>query len=139
MQDLGLEKCRATQLEPEKIPIDELSYQPEKFHAAALQEVLGKAIAAEINAVLKNECMACYEPAVQVYPCYLSDPREKVDGNFDNVFRLGDLWLANEMPFEKTKDKIQVAVKTYLYLTRSQLLRNLFLMNRLKSGAMKLV
>ena len=46
-------------------------------------------------------------------------PGEKVDRNFDNAFLLGDLWFANETPFEKTKDKIQVAVKDKdLYLTR---------------------
>ena len=54
--------------------------------------------------------MACYNPAVQVHPCYLN-PREKVHRNFDNTFQLVDLWLANETAFEKTKDKIQVAVK----------------------------
>ena len=73
IQDLGLAKCRATQLKPEKI-----------------------------IAVLKNECMACYELAVQVHSCYLSNPREKVDRNFHNAFQFVDLWLAN---------KIQVAVK----------------------------
>ena len=36
----------------------------------------------------------------------LNHPREKVDRNFDNPFQLVDLWLANEMAFEKPKDKI---------------------------------
>ena len=49
-----------------------------------------------------------------------------------------DLWLAIEMTFEKTKDKIQVAVKEK-YLTRSGLLRNLFYMDHLKAAVMKLV
>ena len=102
IQDLGLVKCRATQLKPEKIRIDELSYQPEKLYTESLLELFSKAIAEEIIAVLKNECMACYELAVQVHSCYLSNPREKVDRNFDNAFQFVDLWLAN---------KIQVAVK----------------------------
>ena len=55
--------------------------------------------------------MACFDPAVQERSCYLNNPREKVDQNFDNAFQLVDLWLANETTFEKTKDKIQVAVK----------------------------
>ena len=54
MQDLGLAKRRATQLKPEKIQIDELSYQPRN----CILKLLGKAIAEEINTVLKSECMA---------------------------------------------------------------------------------
>ena len=78
--------------------------------------------------------------AVQVHSCYLNNPREKVDRNFDNSFQLVDLWLANEMTFEKTKYKIQVAVKDkYFYLTHSNLLTNVFFMNRLKAVVMKLV
>ena len=130
IQDLGLAKCRATQLKPEKIRINELSYQPEKLYTEALLEVLKKAIAEEINTTLKNECMACYDPAVQVHSCYLNNPREKVDRNFDNAFQLVDLWSANEIIFEKTKDKTQVAVKDKdLPLTRSDLLRNVFFMD----------
>ena len=84
--------------------------------------------------------MACFDPAVQVHSCYLNNPREKVDRNFDNAFQLADLWLANEMTFEKTKDKIQVAIKDKdLYLTRSGLLGNVFFMDRLKAALMKLV
>ena len=84
--------------------------------------------------------MACYDPAVQVNSCYLDNKWEKLDRNFDNAFQLADLWLANETVFEKTKDKIQMAVKDkYLYLTRSDLLRNAFFMDRLKAAAMKLV
>ena len=44
-------------------------------------------------------------------PCYLNNPLEKVDSNFDNTFQLVDLWLANKTAFQKTKDKIQVAFK----------------------------
>ena len=56
--------------------------------------------------------MAFYDPAVQVHSCYLNNPREKAERIFDNVFQLVDLWSANEMIFEKSKDdKIQVAVK----------------------------
>ena len=120
IQDLELAKRRATQLKPEKIRIDELSCQPEKLYTEALLEVLRKAIAEEINTTLKNECMACFDPAVQVHSCYLNNPRGNVDRNFDNAFQLVDLWLANEATFEKTKDKIQVAVKDKdLCLTRS--------------------
>ena len=44
------------------------------------------------------------------------------------------------MTSEKTKDKIQVAVKDRdLYLTRSDLLRNAFFMDRLKAAVMNLV
>ena len=47
---------------------------------------------------------------------------------------------ANEMTFEKMKDKFQVAVKDKdLYLMRSDLLRNVFFMDRLKAAVMKLV
>ena len=140
IQDLGLAKRRATQLKPEKIQIDELSYQPEKLYTEALLDVLCKTIAEEINTTLKNECMACYDPAVQVHSCYLNNPWEKVDRNFDNLFRLVDLWLANETTFEKTKDKIQVAIQDKdLYLTRSDLSRNVLFMDRLKTAVMKLV
>ena len=63
--------------------------------------------------------MACFEPAVQVHSCYLNNPREKVERNFDNAFQLVDLWFANETTFDKAKNKIQVAVKDKdLYLTR---------------------
>ena len=55
IQDLGLAKHRATQLKLEKIRIDELSYQPEKFYIEALLEVLSKTIAEESNTTLKNE------------------------------------------------------------------------------------
>ena len=101
---------------------------------------MSKTIAKEVNTTLKNERMACYDPAVQVHSCYLNNPREKVDPNFDNAFQLVDLWLANETTFEKSKDKIQVAVKGKdLYLKRSNLLRNVFFMDRLKAAVMKLV
>ena len=89
--DLGLAKRRATQLKPEKIRIDEFSYQPEKLYPEALLEVLSNTITEKINATLKNECMACFDPAVRVHPCYLNNPPEKVDRNFDNAFQLVDL------------------------------------------------
>ena len=83
--------------------------------------------------------MACYDPAVQVQSCYLNNPQEKVDRNFYNAFQLVDLCLANETTFEKTKDKIQVAIKDkHLYLTRSDLLRNVFCMDRLQAAVMRL-
>ena len=63
--------------------------------------------------------MSCFDSAVQVHFCYPDNPREKVDRNFDNTFQLVDLYLANETTFEKTKSKIQVAVKDKdLYSTR---------------------
>ena len=66
----------------------------------------------------KSECIARFDPAVQVHSCYLNNPREKMD-----------LWLATETTFEEMKDKIQVLVKDKdLYLKRSDLLRNVFLM-----------
>ena len=137
---MELAKPRATQLKPEKIRIDELSHQTEKLYTEALLEVLSKAIAEEINTTLKNEFMACYNPAVQVHTCYLNKPRGKVGRNFDDAFQLVELWLANETTFEKTKDKIQLAVRDKdLYLTRSDLLRNIFFMNQLKAAIMKLV
>ena len=68
IQDLGLAKRRATQLKPEKIRTDELSYQPEKLYTEALLDVLSKTIAEEINTTLKNECMAYFDPAVQFIP-----------------------------------------------------------------------
>ena len=106
------------------------SYQAEKLYTKALLEGLSKVIAEEINTTLKNECMACFDPAVQVHSCCLNNPREKVDRNFDNAFQLVDLWSANKITFEKTKDKIQVAVKDKdLPLTRSDLLRNVFFMD----------
>ena len=50
-----------------------------------------------------------------------------------------DLCLANETTFEKTKEKIQVAIKDkHLYLTRSDLLRNVFCMDRLQAAVMRL-
>ena len=134
IQDLGLAKRKATQLKLEKIQIDKFSYQQEKLYAEALLDVLSKAIVQEINTTLNNQCMACYDPEVQVHSCYLNNPREKLDRSFDNTFELVDLWSANEMTFEKTKDKIQVAVKDKdLYLRCSDLLRNLFSMDRLKT------
>ena len=106
IQDLGLEKRSATQLKSEKIRVDELSCQPEELYTEAQLEVLSKAIAEEINTTLKKECMACFGPTVQVHSCYLNNPREKVDCNFDNAFQLVNLLLANETTFKKTKDKI---------------------------------
>ena len=130
IQNLGLAKRKARQLKPEKIPIDELSYQPEKLYTEFVLEVLSKAVKEEISTTLKNECMACFDPAVQVHSCYLNNPREKVDRNFDNAFQLVHLWLAIETTFEKTKDKIQVAVKDKdLYLMRLDLLRKVFFMD----------
>ena len=67
IQDFGLAKRRGMQLKRGKIRIDELSYQPEKLYTEALLEVLSKSIAVEINTTLKNECMACYDLAVQVH------------------------------------------------------------------------
>ena len=52
IQDLGLTKRWATQLKPEKICIDELSYHPEKLYTEALMKVLSKATAEEINTTL---------------------------------------------------------------------------------------
>ena len=91
IQDLGLAKCRATQLKPEKIWINEICCQPEKLYTEALLEVLSKAISEEINTTLKSKCMVCYDPALQVHACYLNNPLEKVDRNFDNAFQLVDL------------------------------------------------
>ena len=59
IQDLELAISRATQLKPEKIGIDELTYQPEKLYFEALLEVLSKSISDKTNANLLNEFMAC--------------------------------------------------------------------------------
>ena len=85
LQDLGLAK-------PEKIRIDELSCVLEKLYAEALLDVLSKVIAEEINTTIKNECMACYDPAAQAHSCCLNNSREKVDRNFDIAIQLVDLW-----------------------------------------------
>ena len=131
MQDLGLAKRRATQLKPEKIRIDELSYQPEKLYAEPLLDVFSKAISEKINTTLKNECMACYDPVLKIHSCYLNNPRGKVDRNFDNALQFVDFWSANKMTFEKTEDKFQVAVKDRdLYLTHPDLMRNKCIFHR---------
>ena len=84
--------------------------------------------------------MVCCDPAVQFQSCYLNNPQQKVDRNFDNAFQLVDFWSTHEMTFEKIKNKIQVALKDKdLYLTRSDLLRNVFFMDSLKAALMKLV
>ena len=139
MQELGLPKHRATQLKPEKIRIDELSYQPEKLYTEALLEVFSISIVQKINTTLKYECMACYNPAMQVHTCYLNNPGKKVDRNFDNAFQLVDLWLAKETTFEKAKNKIQPVKGKDLYLRRLGLLINVFFMDRLKAAVIKLV
>ena len=54
IQHMGLAKLRATQLKPEKIRIDELSYRPEKLYVEALLEVFSRVIAEEINTTLKT-------------------------------------------------------------------------------------
>ena len=109
------------------------------MYSEALLDVLSKALAEVINTTLKNECAACFDPAVQVHSCYLNNPRENADRNFDNGFQLVGLWLTEETTFEKTKDKIQVAVKDKdLYLTRSDSLWNVFFMNQVKTAVMKL-
>ena len=82
----------------------------------------------------------CFDLGMQVHSRYLNNPREKVDRNFDNVFQLVDLWLANETIFTEMKDKIQVAIKNKnLSLTHLDLLRNEFFMDRFKAAVMKLV
>ena len=84
--------------------------------------------------------MAYFDPAVQVHYRYLNNPREKVDLNFDDAFQLVDFRLATETTFEKMKDEILVLVKDKdLYWKRSDLLRNVFVMDRLKAAVMKLV
>ena len=108
--DLGLTKRRAKQLKPNKIWVDELFYQPEKLYAEALLYVLSKA--EEINTTLKNECMACYDSAVEIHSCYMNNPREKVARNFDNAFKSIDLWSANEMTLKKWKIKFRWHSKT---------------------------
>ena len=81
-----------------------------------------------------------FDPGMQVHSCYLNNPREKVDRNFDNAFQLMDLWLANETIFTEMKDKILVAIKDKnLSLTRLDLLRNAFFMDRFRAAVMKLV
>ena len=68
IQDLGLTKCRATQLKPEKIRIDELSSKPKTLYTKILLEVLSKATE-EINAALKNQCKTNCKPAVLIQSC----------------------------------------------------------------------
>ena len=114
----GIGKTQSTQLKPEKIQTDELSYQPEKLYTDAILEILSKAITEEIKTTLKNECMTCYDPAVQVHFCYLNNPREKVDRNFDNEFQVVDLWSVGKTTFQKTEILLVVKDKNF-YLTRS--------------------
>ena len=114
--------------------------QIDKLYTKALLDVLSKTISEEINTTLKSECIACFDTAVQVHSCYLNNAQEKVYRNFDNAFQLVDLWLVNETAFEKTKDKIQVPIKDKdPSLTHSDVLRNMFFMDRLKAAVMKLV
>ena len=61
IRGLGLAKRKATQLNPGKILIYELRYQPGKLYTEALLEVLSKFIIEEINRTLKNKCMVCYD------------------------------------------------------------------------------
>ena len=89
------------QLKPEKIWIDQLSYHPEKLYIEALLKFLSKAITEEIKMTLKNEYLECFDPSVQVHSCYLNNPQENVDHNFDSEFQLADLWLTNKTTFEK--------------------------------------
>ena len=90
IQELALAKRRDTQLKPEKIRTDELSNQTEKLYTEALLEVLSKAVAEEING-LKKQIYGVLCPAMQVHPCYLSNPQGKIDHNFDNTLKLVDL------------------------------------------------
>ena len=82
----GISKTQSYAAKPEKIQINELSYQPDKFYTESLLEGLCKAMTEKINATLKNECIVCFDPAVQVHCCYLNNPRGKVDRNFCNAF-----------------------------------------------------
>ena len=125
IQDQRLARRRATQLKPEKIRIDELFCQPEKLYTESLLEVQSKSIAEEINTTLKDKCMACYDPALQVHSCQLDNPQEKVDRNFDNPFQLVDLWLANDTTFEKTKDKIVYRRKFVATIKKSFVIYNM--------------
>ena len=113
--DLGLAKRWATQLKPGKIRIDELSSEPEKLFTEALLEDLSKAMAEEINAALENECITCYEPAVQIHSCYLSDPREKVGHNFDDAFWIVDVCLTKRH-LKKRKIKFKWQPKTKIFI-----------------------
>ena len=141
IQDLRIAKRRATRFTPEKFKIDEVNYQPENLYAQALLEIMSKSIAEEINETLKRECMACFNPNIKfLHKCYVNDPREKVDNHFNQAFRLVDIWTANEMAFEQTKDQFNVAVRDRdLCLTRSDILRNAFFMDKLKTAVMKVV
>ena len=71
----GTGKTQRYAAKPEKIRIDDLSYQPEKVYTEALLEVLSKAIAEEINAVFfflpslsiafrKPYSQKCYSPVI---------------------------------------------------------------------------
>ena len=73
IQDLALAKRRATQLKPEKIRIDELSYQPEKLHAKALLDCFVQSHCRGNQHNLKKRMYG-----VQVHSCYMNKPREKM-------------------------------------------------------------
>ena len=64
-----------------------------------------------------NKYLECFDPSVQVHSCYLNNPQENADHNFDSEFQLEDLWLTNKTTFEKNwKIKLRWQSKTKTFL-----------------------
>ena len=116
---------------------EEMNYDAENIYLKDLIRIIVKLMCKEIYVEVYKRCggFVNEEPGQQSHDyCLLVDPATKATECFDSVFSKIDMYLANELCFEKVQDLIPIPVRDIdLYMNREKLLENLNWKNELRS------
>ena len=117
--------------------IDEMNCDAENIYLKALIGILVKLMCKEMYAEVYKRCDGCVneEPVQQSHDyCLLVDPVIKATRCVNGAYSKFDIYLANELSYEKVSKMIPIPVRDIdLYMNRKKLLENLNWMNELRS------
>ena len=115
-----------------------MNYDAENIYLKALIGMIAKRMCKEVFVEEYKRCGGCVNEKIgqQCHNyCQLVDPITKVTECLDGVFSRVDIYLANELCFEKVQDLIPIPVRDIdLYINRKKHLDNLNWMNELLSN-----
>ena len=118
--------------------VDEMNFDAENIYLKGLIGIMVKLLCKEMYVEVYKRCEGCTndEAGQQAHEyCLLVDPKTKAVECFEAVFSKVDIYLANELCFEKVKDIIPIPVRDVdLYMNREKLLENVGWMNELRSN-----
>ena len=136
IQDLVYARKAVSRTSDQRIK-DEMNCDAENIYLNALIGLVVRLMCKEMYLEVYKRCDGCVneEPGQQSHDyCLLVDPVTKATEYFNSAFSKVDIYLANELCFEKVHQMIPIPVRDIdLYKNREKLLENLNWMNELRS------